>query len=913
MKNSFIYNLSNIIHNSEDINELETSLSEILNEKTKFDKITKQYLELLTLESSARYKLVQIANYNIKKIRDYLIKALSCSKIVQKYYEQMNCKQDCVEYLNAIHQEGIILYELYRFGNEPIKDLNKAIKLLEYVQKNTNEHSGLNHYAIFHQSNCYLELARLHVNPKENCLKSMKLAEKSHENFYEYSKEYRELIINQISAISLLIKEENTELNVEFYETILKLLEEYEINKLTQIYIEFMLVDLGYYNHSILDKNLKQLNNLKNNYSIQQREYHEIIMLENELLIKKAEYLEEDGKKILYLLNSISNLEDYRENDISDYYYFAKSLFNEASVRIILSKLNVDKKNNLKKAKTLLLESKEFFNTIPLQNKTHNYPLILLNIAKSIKECALIENTIKKEYKYVEELLLKSLAFFEQENNKINIIETYIELGDLFFCIPNYKNAYKYLKNAIELIELNRNLFSTANVKKTLFEKTNKAFELIILTCYYLGEYEECLKFLELSKHRIFLDKIIENQKHVVKKPNNCELLYELNNIEYAIHNRLIKLKNFHKHGFKFYKDYESLLKLSKQQEYILNKIKIDFPEYYDYYYNHIFNYKKLDLKEQTLIEYYYTDDILLIFIVENKKLLVKKVDLKNKVLKDNIIKFKEKIEESYQTDIDNSQILNEIETIMENFFEILINPIINNLKFTNLIIIPYNELHNIPFYCLKKDDKYIIDKFTITIVQSGSSIKYLKNNPISNNEECLVIGNPDNTLISAENEALYIAKKLKTKALINKEATKENILKKIEDKHIIHYAGHGYFNLKNPLMSYLKLNDENLYVKDMEGLKLNSELIILSTCESGIVDASKTDEADSFISYLQIEGAKYIIASLWGVDTVTTKDIFECFYNFNDEYPKRLRLSQLKVKENRNLLKWGAFQIYGL
>ena len=118
-----------------------------------------------------------------------------------------------------------------------------------------------------------------------------------------------------------------------------------------------------------------------------------------------------------------------------------------------------------------------------------------------------------------------------------------------------------------------------------------------------------------------------------------------------------------------------------------------------------------------------------------------------------------------------------------------------------------------------------------------------------------------------------------------------------------------------------LRLNNgENLYLEDLNNLELNSELIVLSACESGIVSIDNNDETEGFVKYLQIDGTKYIIASLWrGYDECSFK-LFEIFYSMDGDYSKRLNSAQIELKnsmdndnEDHNIFYWGNFQIYGI
>lgn len=925
--------LHDISCNSADISTLEHALSEVLVEKTIFDEFSDYYIELCILECKLRYKVVQLGNNPIEKTREYLTKAYMCTKLIRLCCIELDYSKTSIIYINTCHQQAIILYELYMFCKDPIKHLKKAITLLHHVQNNTDEDSKLNHLAILNESNCLLELARNGIEPQLNCIKAMELAEISKNNFHINDSEYNGLLINQYDAIVLLIENESYGFGVEFFPILKQLVKKFEIDSLITSYLNIGLVNMGLKNSSILNQDLNEVLTIKEKLSSDDKYYHEYIVLEGELLTQIAEY-EDDSNKILILLKCISIFEDYRDDFSFDYYYTAKTLFKEAKVRLKLSQLNFKVEDNLKIAKSLLLNAKQFYENVPFQNQDRNCPQILLILAQCEKKLSLIENTLSDKSSDIETYLIKSLDYFEMHNNKEKILDCYFELGDLFFTIKNYKKSYEYLNDALNLVELMRSSISDFNIKKKLFEKTTKLFKIMIQTCYYLGRYGEALKFVEMSKHRVFLDKIVENQQNTFVKSVDSEIINELHNVEEIIDLILLKMKTFDENGFSFSSEYKKLLKLKKLQKYYLTKIKNDFYEYYDYYYNNFFDYTKLDLKDKTIIEYYYADDFLLIFLISDKKISVEKVDFKTENLLNIIKDFKSKIDKTIEIDNKKDEVnleeddkeeilrklnweyglmINEIEKIMENLYEILIKPIYGK-NHKKLVIIPYKELHNIPFNCLKHDKKYLIDDHLITIVQSGSSIKYLINNSFNGDKkDCLVIGNTINDLPDSEEEALFVSDILKTEPLIYENATKGKILESINGKHIIHFAGHANFNIQNPLRSYLKLADEPLYLNEINDYDIGSELIVLSACESGMVSVDEFDEADSFISYLQINGVKYIIASLWPVYSKHSKDLFKNFYRLDGTYGERLRESQLILKKTSNILEWGPFQIYGI
>jgi len=61
--------------------------------------------------------------------------------------------------------------------------------------------------------------------------------------------------------------------------------------------------------------------------------------------------------------------------------------------------------------------------------------------------------------------------------------------------------------------------------------------------------------------------------------------------------------------------------------------------------------------------------------------------------------------------------------------------------------------------------------------------------------------------------------------------------------KEIIHLSCHGYFNSQEPLNSGLLLSDGMLTVKDIFGMSMDTDLLALSACETGINKQKPGDE----------------------------------------------------------------------
>ena len=102
-----------------------------------------------------------------------------------------------------------------------------------------------------------------------------------------------------------------------------------------------------------------------------------------------------------------------------------------------------------------------------------------------------------------------------------------------------------------------------------------------------------------------------------------------------------------------------------------------------------------------------------------------------------------------------------------------------------------------------------------------------------------------------------------------------------------------------------------------MAQLKLNSDLIVLSTCNSGL---GLIDESEGVLGMAKAffeAGAKSVIVSLWEVNDKYTSKFMELFYeNLSKGLDKSEALRQAKIgfikNYSSNPYYWGAFVLNG-
>ncbi|PLX69505.1 MAG: hypothetical protein C0603_00835 [Denitrovibrio sp.] len=129
-------------------------------------------------------------------------------------------------------------------------------------------------------------------------------------------------------------------------------------------------------------------------------------------------------------------------------------------------------------------------------------------------------------------------------------------------------------------------------------------------------------------------------------------------------------------------------------------------------------------------------------------------------------------------------------------------------------------------------------------------------------------------------------------KLLMGSEAA-ESILKSmpLEQYNIIHFATHGILGGEIPGVDEpaLVLTGENgedslLTASEISALKMKAGLVVLSACNTGSGKYFRGEGITGIARAFKIAGTGTVVASLWPVDSLATKNMMELFYKLLDE-----------------------------
>ncbi len=286
--------------------------------------------------------------------------------------------------------------------------------------------------------------------------------------------------------------------------------------------------------------------------------------------------------------------------------------------------------------------------------------------------------------------------------------------------------------------------------------------------------------------------------------------------------------------------------------------------------------------------------------------------------------------------------------------------PVAQEVEASNKIYLSLDGVYNqISLATLNVPEQgYILRKKTLIQISSGKDLN--KITEIKDLESAMLIGNPafgskgqlaplPGTQVEVDKiDKILRQKSIKTEVLTGDQASEEAI-KKAANPGLLHIATHGFFEedqqmtkglrtgfeaprvVENPLLrSGLMLSGAELSASEqMErsgssengvltayeamDLELNeTQIVILSACETGLGDVSAGEGVYGLQRAFQIAGAKTIITSLWKVNDQATQELMTRFIQelLNDK-PKQeaFRIAQLALVEKYEApYFWGAF-----
>jgi CHAT domain-containing protein len=264
-------------------------------------------------------------------------------------------------------------------------------------------------------------------------------------------------------------------------------------------------------------------------------------------------------------------------------------------------------------------------------------------------------------------------------------------------------------------------------------------------------------------------------------------------------------------------------------------------------------------------------------------------------------------------------------EQTSRELFLFLIQPVLKSVKTNHLVIVPHEDLNNLPYQVLQdpSEGTYLGERFQISYAMSATVLESLKKKPNLAGSKLLAVAGSD--IVDASNEVEAIGRLFPNRSKVVKDVpvNKEEVKSWVASYDLVHLSVHGVFNAQDPLLSYLKLSPTSvdngrLTAAEMFGLPLtNGSFVVLSACQTGQVEATHANEVLGMVRALLYAGANNLVLSSWEVESKATELWMVTFYREAQTHSasEAARLALLAVKshpEYRDPYYWGPFLMTG-
>ena len=406
--------------------------------------------------------------------------------------------------------------------------------------------------------------------------------------------------------------------------------------------------------------------------------------------------------------------------------------------------------------------------------------------------------------------------------------------------LNNLDKAFQYLDKAIYEIESLRESINRDSLRVSYFATTQDLFDEAISISIDRGKNDLALQYAEQARARALFD-IFEKPAFEDIRPQQQSLL------DYQIHS--------------------------------IDKLIFDVPD------------------SVQILEYRITSDLLLVWFISNKKLVLHKVPISREQLEKQVHNFLLNVGienlNYFQNRVKNNiqKVYEENRKLGKELFKLLLSPIFENLTIDKqLFIIPDGILHRLPFGALVTNENEFFDERQIWVKAPSLSILSKSDEwpkkPIhsQNSRFLMVAGN----LPSVRAQAKLVKQLYKNAVVLQDKMTNYNFVKKeLESGYsTVYFSVHSVADPVHPMNSFIELNDENnpsgkkkIYSRQLLDLDFSkTSLAILNACETSSGKVVPGEGILNLVRIFSLSHVPVVVASLSKNDDRRSAEIIDHF-----------------------------------
>jgi len=569
----------------------------------------------------------------------------------------------------------------------------------------------------------------------------------------------------------------------------------------------------------------------------------------------------------------------------------------------------------------------------------------------------------RNEYtSYLPELYILKSQILLQKFNRSSSTENLIAAFD------SYQKAIEtlnYIKLAMR--DENSKLFATSQILEVYYEAIYVSKLLFDLTGdgHYL---EKSFEFAESSKSFALYSEIKELEAmefgdvpHEVREREN-RFAGEIQRYEEELYEEQVADEP-DSNQIEFFKD--KLFHLKEDYDELKQEIEQNNSKYYELKYNPVFitleEVRKQIPYRDAMIEYVLSDTLLITYVIDRKGIHSFSQEIGPEFADECFEYYELLYSQNFSSGVHENY--RRFVRLGRKFYNILIEPCLQYTDRKNFTIVPDGAITYIPFEGLitENTDTEYINYLTLPYMIKDYSVGYSHSSTLmfserlktkSPEKEVLAFApvykeidynysDPisirqalDETdfllpLLGIIKEVQSIKETVPSRVFINERATEANFKKHASDYNILHLAMHTIMRDDNPLYSMLaftnvessdSIEDNKLYAYEIYNMKLNAQMAVLSSCNSGFGKLLKGEGMMSLARGFMYAGCPSIVMTLWQVADKSSSELMTSFYRYlkkGKSKQEAMRLAKLDYLEAADELTsnpyfWSAFVVLG-
>ncbi len=532
--------------------------------------------------------------------------------------------------------------------------------------------------------------------------------------------------------------------------------------------------------------------------------------------------------------------------------------------------------------------------------------------------------------------------------------------------LKHLKLANKCYLLAVETIKAIRKEYMADGSKHNLAKKALLIYEKAIETSLELFQttgdkhyLEQAFSFSENNKAVLLFESIRDDiAKGFAGIPDSLvereyDLSAELNYYQKKIIEEKQKSNSADQNSIKEWEN--KVFEFRQQYQKLIAFLEKEYPSYYELKYidqsaKIVEIREKLTNDKTALVEYLVGTENAFVFLLTKNDLQVVKIKEKEKLI-ERVARLRELISTPPNSEKFGEE-FNEFTHLSNNLYNQLLVGMLSDLspKINRLIIIPDDVLCYLPFEILLRKKPvtnkptyspmsltYLIEDYRISYQYSASLMAAEEKNKTVQAATGKFVGFAPSfkgsyaaqrtcstdmlySLQCNKQEVAMISELMEGEALFAERAGLGYFMENASDYRIIHLATHACVDDSDIGLNKIYLSDGDLSQYELNNLRLNADLAVLSACNTGMGKLLKGEGMMSLTRSFMLAGSKSVLTSLWSVDDCATSDIMVNYYKClkkgmpKDEAIAKAKLAYLKTADRNNShpYYWAAFVQFG-